>query len=382
MQAASRATIPLSRDSALTEGAVALPESNSVQDLTVTQSGGLFVLVGPSEHLVRVSASGDVHNIPLTNVRFADFSMRLGWLGDTLWAGGFLDGRFRLFTAQGDPLNAIALRTDSTSPGTYLPTGATALLANGSGLAKVEAAGTLIASGEVLGQPLLAVLRSGAALDTLAWLRTTNAVMELSSDEHPESGLLLFRQPFRDTPLIGVSRLGDMIVVVDRGASVPPPNCQSYKVITLTPNGDTIFERRITYDPIPIETRVVLAVTKETEEQALKARHVFNSRHDVDRAIHREMWVPKYYPPVDTVIVATDSSIWIRREADDDPAHWTVIGPRGKTIGQVVIPRHVKVLEIAPPFVWGVLVRSGVPERLVRYKLGEEYYSARGRGSS
>jgi len=288
------------------------PDSSEViQDLTVSASGVVFVLVGPREHVRRFGTHGDAADISLVGAPPADFSLRLGWVRDTLWVGGGRTGRFRLFTQTGASVRTVDIVTDSTTNDTYLRTGALALLCNGSGLATPQPPGTLIANMEVLGLPLVTVAESGTAIDTLAWLSTANEVMTLSDDEHQQGGVMFLRQPFRDNPIVAISRFGDMIVVVNRDHNLYA--LPLYRVTVLSPLGDTIFERTLTYAPIPVSKRAVTAVRREIEAVALKARTIFKDRPDVDRAIDREMWNPTYYPAIDTVIVGTDSSIWMRR---------------------------------------------------------------------
>ena len=354
---------------------VALSLGDAVQDLTVGRSGALYVLVGPHERVLRAGTRGQVTALPLAGIRRGDVSIHLGWIGDTLWVGGEETGEFRLFTDNGAIVRNTNVTTDSTSDGVYLRTGAVALLANGVGLVKVQAPATRVVSMDVLAQPLLRVSERGNTLDTLAWLATTNGVMALRNNEDPETGVVLFRQPFRDTPIIGVSRHGAIVVVVDRRISERPTPC--YVLTAYSAKGKTIFQRSVTYSPVGISRRVRMAVTQRLAKLALQARAVFRNQADAEQAVVGALWVPPQYPPVDTVLVASDSSIWLRREADDDPAEWTVVSPSGAIIGEVAIPRHVKVLEISPPVLWGVRIRSGGVDQLVRFRLGVDYYQAR-----
>jgi hypothetical protein len=167
-------------------------------------------------------------------------------------------------------------------------------------------------------------------------------------------------QPFSDTPFPVVGAAAERVFMVDRTAATSPRGA-TYGVVALRSNGDTLWNRRYSYVPRPLE--------RSSVDSALDARIRPGSPPAYRDQLRSQMVVPAFRPPVSTAFVAADGSLWLKREDGGPDVDYTVLAPNGDVAGMLTLKRTVAIRAVNGNAVWAVETDAdGVPT-VVRYRI-------------
>jgi len=93
------------------------------------------------------------------------------------------------------------------------------------------------------------------------------------------------------------------------------PEPGQFEVGAVSVDGDTLFARTFTYEPIPTPRALLREEYLGERSEAVRAR------------IRDRLWVPETYPAVSTSAVTADGLFWIGREQDEEPRTWWGLDP-------------------------------------------------------
>jgi hypothetical protein len=279
-----------------------------------------------------------------------------GFLGDTLWVHDRSLRRVSYFAPDGAFLRAetptpLPVRRSPddvvaiVSPAMLLPGGH----AIGMGNYNADAA----ARGLVRAVPWLRLTRAGAVIDTLAWVTIASPLALRSAQS-----TTFMVQPFSSAPIAVVAASG-RLVIVDRDA---PEG--GIAVHAISPNGDTLWTRRLEYAPVRLTGRVVDSVVT-----SLVTRLGRGSQAWTPAQIREAMVVPQHLPSVSAVLPASDGSIWLRHEDFSPSTTYTVLAGDGTPRATLSLPRSVRPLWASANELWAAETGSDDVPLLVRYRV-------------
>jgi hypothetical protein len=284
----------------------------------------------------------------------------LGWVGDTLWVIDPMQLRTTLFRADGRVVRTVPWRVGSAASGPAVPT---ALLTGGSALTRIDGPAELVATGRMTRGPVLRTDREGRVRDTLAWHPLGHQVLRIAA-----GGRRLYTsQPWDDTPLLAAAPDGGAVVLVEREAARGERG--NFTVTRLDARGDTLYSRRFAYAAVEVPRGFRERFARETARGLAAALRA--APGPLEEVVRREVFVPRYRPPVTAVVAGRDGTVWLRREEREGAAvvTWMVLDPRGRVEAEVRAPRELAVQQAERGAVWGVVRDElGIPY-VVRYRV-------------
>ena len=161
------------------------------------------------------------------------------------------------------------------------------------------------------------------------------------------------------------------LVVVGRRVDAEAP---AFRVTRLSHAGDTRFDRRVPYDPVPIDP----ALPDSLVEAWARWFHD-NGRPGMPDARQAAEWAranlyfPAHRPAVTRVVAGRDGTAWLRREGHDpERVEWLVLDPDGAHVGRLHLPPPVNVLAAERDRFWGTALDELDVPYIVRYSVGAD----------
>ena len=181
--------------------------------------------------------------------------------------------------------------------------------------------------------------------------------------EHPEAETVTFVSasgqsrstdllPFTHVPSARLEAGGTFWVSEGGGA---------YDIRLQSLDGDTLRRIGRGYVPIPVDGAVRRKAIDELQRPGWEPETTFDASR-----------VPTVYPPFESVRLATDGSIWVRRETGADRVTWEVFDHDDRYLGAVEIPeslRGIGLRRIEADHVWGVVRDTFNVQYVVRAKI-------------
>jgi hypothetical protein len=186
---------------------------------------------------------------------------------------------------------------------------------------------------------------------------------------------LMAAQPFGDGSLTSFDAGRETLVVVER-AVVDPDRPADLHVIVVAMNGDTLFQRAVPYEPVPLERASVERVIAATAERWARSRPTSGdeaSRAGRYRDLAAEVvFAPTYHPAATDVVLGRDGTIWILAGGPPtgERATWLVLDERGEPLARVRLPSSLAVRTADRRHVWGTQTDDGGVPYVVRVTLG------------
>lgn len=271
----------------------------------------------------------------------------LGWRGPgTIWVGDQRLGRFTFFDvasgeAQTIPYHAYVSDLHGT-------TGFQPLVP----LFDLRAAairipsGTGVERGAFRTMPLVALDTAGTIRDTLALL--ARAVRVAITAGAVDDGVLHRSHPLDRGDTWQFARDGSGAVIV-HGRSWTGTGPAEYGVTRVSSEGDTLFHRRMAYEPLPVPN----GYYDRDIEESLDIPIVADRRAFAD-ALREFLERVRYFPPVTRVKVGSDGTVWIAGPDEGGERTWLVLDPAGATIGRFRLPAASRVSDADRTEAWVV----------------------------
>ena len=246
-----------------------------------------------------------------------------------------------------------------------------ALLANGMILAGGNVVGRAMSNslgvGGVRTVPVLLMTRAGKVVRQVAEidLQVMHVAARILRDGRP--GTLFLQQPFNDDPLVQAGHDGKSFVIVERR----PRSmwiADEFSVTKMTGEGDTIFSKRFRYTPHRIDD----AAFDQAFEAMVRRSQPGNAKIDfVDADVRKRMYRPEALAPVQAVRIASDGTIWLRRESEPTrkSVSYMVLGPDGKEIAEVLLPEEEQVMDASSSILWVSSTSSDGAPVVISYRI-------------
>ena len=295
----------------------------------------------------------------------------MGWHGDSLWVADPMLRRVTVYPERGAQVHTISYAMP-LSDSDLQPGASRRVLANGAPpLAVVGEDAFLVAPG--LGSidfrstdspktALLLVTRQFEILDTLARLPMGHTAMVFAWS----TGEVMIPQPFGDDPMVAAASDGSLVVAVERTAATQPGS-NSFTVRAFGPRGEVRYTRQLSYQPLSIPRVSVDSFMTNFFAGIPQSSRGLPVTRD---SLTEHLFLPRYYPPVQTLIVGRDGTVWLKmRDAAASPgkAEWLVLGAHGFELARVQVPSDLAVLEAERGTIWGVEYDADDVPSLVRY---------------
>jgi hypothetical protein len=137
----------------------------------------------------------------------------------------------------------------------------------------------------------------------------------------------------------------------------------SYQVIVIAATADTLVARNYSYHPIPISQHVSDSVRDLLTSRPGMAPQLVDA--------FRKMSFPPTFPPLHSVLVGRDGTIWVEEWAADANHHWRILDPEGSPIGALTLPHNIRVSIAERNRFWGISTDADGLQSVVRYRIGK-----------
>ncbi|WP_419949279.1 hypothetical protein [Candidatus Palauibacter sp.] len=286
----------------------------------------------------------------------------LGWRGPgTIWVGDQILGRFTFFDVASGEAETIPYHAYvSDSRGT---TGFQPLIP----LSESRAAAIRLTSsggrerGAFTTMPLVALDTAGMVRDTLALLAIA-AHVQITAGAAAD-GVLNRRHPLDRGDTWNFARDGSGAVIVE-GRSWTGTGPAEYGVTRVDAEGDTLFHRRIAYEPLPVPDGYYDPDIEESLEIPVVA-----DRRRFAAALREFLERVRYFPPVTRVQVGSDFTTWIAGPDEAGEQTWLVLDPSGASIGRFRLPATSRVSDANRTEAWVVEKDALDIPYVVRYEI-------------
>jgi hypothetical protein len=186
--------------------------------------------------------------------------------------------------------------------------------------------------------PILHLMRDGETVDTIV-----EAELEVPNVVFYSGGRRVgVKRPFSDAPIYEVLADGSGVVIVRRRAA-STTRSEVFVVTKVGLAGDTVFERRFSYEPKAVSSELARAVAKGIRDD-LGRRGEPPAESAILQGLRDGDHIPKMLPPVTAVGSGADGSIWLARKYDGQPVRiWDVLDRNGRQVATVQLGRDQEV---------------------------------------
>lgn len=287
----------------------------------------------------------------------------MGWHGSRLWVADVGLRRFTLFDVATGQAETIPYSVDSPIADYVVSVVPRAMLANGQLVGSPTfSAIRAPARGSILHSPLLVSDTTGSIRDTLALLSLGGGPAEIRSGLAPNARTYLLH-PLQDDDLVAFAPDGSSAVSVKR-RSWEGSGRAELEVVKVDVLGDTLFRRRIGYEPRSVPEGFFTAqISRRLDKPTVVDRRAYA------RALREFFEQRQYFPPVTSVGVANDGTIWLAGPNDGDERVWLVLDESGAIAGEFRLPRASRVAFVTEAECWVVEKDALDIPYVVRYEI-------------
>jgi hypothetical protein len=231
-----------------------------------------------------------------------------------------------------------------------------AVFPNGEAIGRASFFPGSLLDGGITSAPVLRMTCDGRTRDTIAWTSTKNSQLIL---QHGRT-LLTLAQPFSDAPLAVLGPEAARVFIVDRPVAASANNA-AFGVTAMRPSGDTLWTRRYRYLPTSLDAA--------SRDEALSRVISVNDTPIPRDKVRAAMFIPANRTPVSEGVVATDGSLWLRREDGPGDASYTVIGANGDLRATVTVKRNLRIKAVNETHAWAVETGEDDIQSVVRLRI-------------
>jgi hypothetical protein len=279
----------------------------------------------------------------------------LFWRGDSLAVTDFTSG-ISLFAPDGSFLERISFVVNV--PGTPFGGRPVLPLADGSIGVVVPPETSETDPGD---ETWMKASRTGAVLDTLALLSMRGRTFSFRAKGRGQMGT----HPLAWAPIIAVPPSGESFVIVERSPATTSTGSR-FRVLRMNLDGDTIASAQIAYVPVPVSDAMVDSIVRGMAGRM--AERFGMSPSALAGEIKDQLDWPPYVPPVSTVLVGDDGSVWIERKPwKDGSARWEILDESFAEVGAVALPVDLEPKVVSRGELWAVQKDSLDVPHLLRF---------------
>lgn len=286
----------------------------------------------------------------------------MGWHGSRLWVANWGSTRFTFFDVESGEAETIPFRPGI--PPTLYAFGwePEAVLSNGHLVGSPKLSTTVITRGLASHDERIVTDTAGAVRDTLALISVAGLVGEITAGLGRETWMYIVH-PLPEDDMIAFAPDGSGAVLVNR-TSWDGSGSAVFHVTKIDHRGDTLFRRRIPYEPRPVPDGFY---DQQVEDDLERGRYV-NARAYAN-ALREFLEQRRYFPPVTRLRVGAGGTTWLAGPDVDGERAWLVLDGAGSTLGQVRLPARSHVAFANESEVW-VIERDALDiPYVVRYEI-------------
>jgi hypothetical protein len=87
-------------------------------------------------------------------------------------------------------------------------------------------------------------------------------------------------------------------------------------------------------------------------------------------AVYRKrVTVPRYYPPITSIVLDRDGSMWLRERPVSNTASYLVLDANGRLLGRATLPANVEIAAVEGRKVWALVTDEFDVQSVVRYRV-------------
>lgn len=313
--------------------------------VAVSPDGHVFVSEPPLARVVEFDEQGGFVRVVGGRGRGpGEFQVPGGlfWRGDTLAVADFISG-ISLFAPDGSFQQRIAFIVNV--PGT--PFGGRPILPLPDGSIGVDVPPAT--SGAEAGPEVwLKASRTGSVLDTLVFLPGRGRGFSLEAHGRARTGT----HPLAWAPLLATPPSGTHFVIVEREPA-QAAGTASFRLLRVDLEGDTVATRDIEYVPSPVPDEAVDSISAAMAGRMANQFEV--SPEALAESIEDQLEWPSYEPPVSSLLVGSDGTVWIRREAlGVASVGWEILDEGFGSIGRLRLPASLEPKVVSRHALWAV----------------------------
>ena len=297
----------------------------------------------------------------------------MGLIGDTLWVMDFSTYRLSFFDLDGGLIGTRALRLDMGETPEERPPRPQGLFHDGTISGARPSWSREVAAGTITESAVLRLDSLNNVLDTVAVSSLENRTLAIMNPESPSGFGSFQRQPFSDTEIVELSRFAPEVVRVQRHAAAAD-GLDSLRITKLTFDGDTLFSRSFSYDPVPLEPATVDSIVREIGEGVSQSpMRGAPTAARAEELARQAIYAPAFHPPISELVIGRDGTVYLRREdTGDSISEWTVLSGEGAVLGTVRLPSTFRMMAADREHVWGMELDELDVPYLIRYSIGGE----------
>jgi hypothetical protein len=276
-----------------------------------------------------------------------------GFVGDTLWAADIAARRVTFVSPARTTLRTMdypSVITTQTPVRAFTSSAnfPVAIYADGS---RLMYAGSIGTGGSAVPpwsspdsnytRPLVRTTQDGQFVKVVAW-RPQLPDCGVSFPTSTGGGNALI--PFCAGPLEAISADGDRVALITRTIATTTEG--SYRLTAIGANGDTIFSRTITFRPV--------AIPREKNDSAINSRIASYANRPEFVAAYKALPLLTHYPPVRSILIGRDKTIWIEVWTAAPERSWQVLDSSGSLIATLKLPPAVTLLAAELTTGWGI----------------------------
>lgn len=133
-----------------------------------------------------------------------------------------------------------------------------------------------------------------------------------------------------------------------------------YRVTTLSEHGDTIFNRRYPFVPVPVSR------TTRDSARALASKEAATPEL---RATVNRMHIPGFHPPLRNLVIGRDGTVWVEMRAVAGERRWQMLAPDGKPVGELALPLNVTLKVAQRDRIWAVIENEDGEQGIASYAI-------------
>ncbi|WP_420634366.1 hypothetical protein [Candidatus Palauibacter sp.] len=286
----------------------------------------------------------------------------MGWYGSRLWVANWGSTRFTLFDVETGEAETILYLPDV--PPTLYASGwaPEAVLSNGHLVGSMKLSATAISWGLVSHDVRIVTDTAGSVRDTLALLSVVGQSGEITAGLGRDRRSY-WLHPLPEHDMIGFAPDGSGAVLVNR-RSWEGSGPAEFEVTRIDLRGDTLFHRRIGYEPRPVPDGFFDDDIEESREYGNVV-----DRRAYESALREFLEQRRYFPPVARLVAGSDGTIWLGGPDDGGERWWLVLDGSGLTMGRVRLPARSYVMFANEIECWVLVMDALDIPYLVRYDI-------------
>ena len=285
-----------------------------------------------------------------------------GLIGDTLWVTNWPTPRMSLFRKDGTHLATRLTPFDVGQQSSTAPIGISGWLAGGRAYVLLDA--LILEAGARV--PVLIGTRDMRGLDTVAMIPASRGLSVAGV------GSWAFA-PMPSSPQVAISSMRSEFAIAEWDRA--KPGTVTMSVVSGDGRERWRRELQLAAEPVPSRVRdslLALGLAKARPQLDAARRRGTMLGASNERLVEEGLDLPTHYPPVRSLVLGLDGTVWLERFGEGRTGQWLVLGRQGQSLFQVQLPASLEVQQASATDVWGTDRDELDVSYLVRFSLAPD----------